>query len=139
MDKIYYNICVYEPKKQTTSVVILRVQHQYQGAGVNKIGKQDEIELAGVDGRYQFNSEQIKDGEYIDYPKQISPSGTEFLGAVVSKFTELSQLDGSMVTINRQPVLVAKGGLWYRADDGRPANEAPRLASPAPELPGTQE
>jgi hypothetical protein len=81
----------------------------------------------------------LADGPYVDYPKQISPSGTEFLGEVVGKFTELSRLDGSMVTINRQPVLVAKGGLWYRTDDGGPANKAPRLASPAPELPGTQE
>jgi len=109
IDRIYFDILVYEKGIDQPAVNILRTLSYYRDG---KIGKQDEIGLANKPNRLQFNAECASNDAYLQYPNQIRMENKQYLEEVVNIFTRLGHIEGSHIRINHQNVWMSQNGVW---------------------------
>ncbi len=130
-DGKYFDIKVYGGGRELPSVKILRIQNNYSDG---KIGKQDEIEIDGRKNRLQLNAECDSIGSYIDYPKELSEFGTEYLFSVVKELSSIVAVDGAVVVVNGTDRMMSKQGMWWVSEKGY-SRKDPRLMEPKKQLP----
>lgn len=126
IDRIYFDILVYEAGKDQPQVKILRIQNNYLDGNISK---QDEIELKDKEHRLQFNAECDSKGNYIKYPETPSEEALKYLNETVGEFSRLARINDSIIIINGRNRMVSSKGLWWIVEENK-TNPKPRLNEP---------
>lgn len=123
-----FNILIFPKDPDLPTISILRANITYG----DRISKQDEIKIGDEEKMMQLNAKCDKEGNYIEYPREISKWGLEFLEKTITLFKDSANIDGSKININNSICFESKDGIWVPQRD---RDKESQLVSPKKELP----